>query len=435
MQTPRDWLLSTQSNISQAVASQRSALRQSHVSRKAHEETVSESLASYEQLHGSIEHKVKTTHRLVDQLQKQAVSLGSTIESTKQSLQLVDAAFKAKEPPLKLCRWRIQEREKRPIREQVRDAVTVALEHEEDALVSSQKHLQEASKRTKDVIRHSEEQLGDIMYDLGHKHQALDIDETCLRSTQRSWQAASEASRPGSPSLSVRPSRSGSVPGVRRRSAGPRGRHGPGGDYSPPRRALNESKRNEVTRQKDAGRLRVLIQQTEDKAHRLREDNARAVSRIERATMEAHKMVEIALQARIRDHRDMRRQLQSEIGESKDTISSTQTTIAATRSQMHALKEPKDLASSCTSWRKERAVREHIVDPVSTHLDQHQRSVAKNCRSLQTHQDSEREALTVLLERKAKLKADLSDKMTALQIDLTCLTEEAQHWRGSGQVR
>ena len=49
---------------------------------------------------------------------------------SRQSLLKVEEALEAKEAPLNLCAWRLEQRERRPLREQVRDAAEVCLEVE-----------------------------------------------------------------------------------------------------------------------------------------------------------------------------------------------------------------------------------------------------------------------------------------------------------------
>ena len=46
----------------------------------------------------------------------------------RQTLQKLQDALVSKDPPLALCTWRLEQREKRPLREQVRDTVEVCLE-------------------------------------------------------------------------------------------------------------------------------------------------------------------------------------------------------------------------------------------------------------------------------------------------------------------
>lgn len=50
------------------------------------------------------------------------------MQHTQQTLKILEEALVAKDAPLTLCAWRMEQREKRPLREQVRDAAEVCLE-------------------------------------------------------------------------------------------------------------------------------------------------------------------------------------------------------------------------------------------------------------------------------------------------------------------
>lgn len=82
----------------------------------------------YNELHSSLEQKVKTSQRLVEKLQLRAQSVENSVQHTKQTLMKLEDALVAKYAPLTLCAWRMEQRERRPLREQVRDAAEVCLE-------------------------------------------------------------------------------------------------------------------------------------------------------------------------------------------------------------------------------------------------------------------------------------------------------------------
>merc|ERR1719217_1651311 len=111
-------------------------------------------------------------------------------------------------------------------------------------------------------------------------------------------------------------------------------------------------------------------------------------------------------------------------------IESTKHTISSTRTQIKSLQEPIEMCSTCSSWRKQRATREHIVDPVSTTLSEHQTMLLRSHEELRGHHQSEKSILADLQERRERLKEDLKDKTAALHIDLNCLTHEAMVMNG-----
>ena len=51
-------------------------------------------------------------------------------------------------------------------------------------------------------------------------------------------------------------------------------------------------------------------------------------------------------------------------------LGALRSTIHDTKTQIKSLEEPMELTSTCASWRKQRAAREHINDPVTTTLQE-----------------------------------------------------------------
>eukprot|EP00438_Fugacium_kawagutii_P017184 Skav215698 [mRNA] locus=scaffold3538:117148:117912:+ [translate_table: standard] len=140
MHTTQEWAQSARSNVYQAQAVHRKAMDQHDRSTRVHEEVMSDNLgmqhgesgwrhfSEYNELHSSLEQKVKTSQRLVEKLQLRAQSVENSVQHTKQTLMKLEDALVAKEAPLTLCAWRMEQRERRPLREQVRDAAEVCLE-------------------------------------------------------------------------------------------------------------------------------------------------------------------------------------------------------------------------------------------------------------------------------------------------------------------
>lgn len=420
MHTTQEWHGSAQMNMTMAGMAQNKASRQCDTSRRAHEQTVSDNLSMYNDLHGNLEQKVRTSHRLIDKLQRRAASLEQAIDQTKQSHAQLEAAHRAKDAPIELCKWRMEQRERRPLREQVRDVVELALEDEKAVLVDTQHKLSNAMKRTKGMISNLEAKLDEVRHDLAQKTQALSIDEMCLRTTQRSWQTVAERSHSsgfGSPAA-------GRLPSSARRS-------GSMGQQA----ALSESSKNEVSRQQEAVRLNHSAASREDAGRELREENAKVISRCQHAAEQAMAKSEKAMQERINENQSMRRRLEGEIRETHAKIDNTKTSIVETKSQIKALGEPIELGSTCQSWRKQRATREHITDPVSTKLYEQQAMLLRINEDLRGHHQAEKTALADLNERRDRLKEDLKDKTAALHIDLNCLTHEAAHSYGMPNTR
>jgi len=410
MHTTEEWAQHAGLNMTQAKSAQFQAHTQCNTSRRAHDTTVCNNLSMYDALHSSMNQKVKNSYRLIEKLQKRADSIESSMQKTNASLVMMEKALRDKDVPLQLCVWRLEQREKRPLREQVRDAVEVALEDEKAALMETQRRLSDGIKRTKAMINELKQALDEVRGDVEQKMQALSVDEMCLRSTERSMHAVVERTPPPNSA------RSGRSPNSLKLS-----RH---------QVALQESSKNEVIRQQEAERLNRNCLNAEENAKALREDSAKLAQRCEAVAADSQGKSEKRMQERIQENQSMRRRLEGELRETMGKIDHTKNTMSETRYQIKALEEPIELTSSCASWRKQRANREHITDPVSTTLQEHRMTVLTHQQELLGHHQQEKSHLKELQDRRERLKEDLRDKTSALHIDLNCLTHEAMRLNG-----
>lgn len=405
MHTTAEWANSAHLNMTHAQRQQEAALDQIGMSKRAHEMTVSSNLNMYDQLHATMSQKVRNSHQLIEKLQLRADSLEASLQKTKASLAMLEQALRDKDPPLCLNAWRLEQREKRPLREQVRDVVEVALEEEKTMLNETQRRLSEAIKRTKTVINELQHCLEEVRADIEQKTHALGVDEMCLRSTERSMHAMIERTPPPPNS------RSRSLPNTLKTT-----RH---------QVAHQESSKNEVARHQEAERLNRTTASCEDAGKALREENARLVQRCEVAAVEAKAKSEKRLQERTGENQQMKRRLEGELRETQAKIDHTKNTISETKYQMKALEEPMDLTATCASWRMQRATREHIVDPVSTTIHEHRNTILQAQQDLLGHHQSEKSHLKELQDRRDRLREDLADKAAALNLDLGCLAHDA----------
>jgi len=392
-----------------ATYSQRRAQRQNDVSRKAHVDTVSDNLSCYSDLNSTLRQKVQTSHRLIDMLGRRADSLSASIQHMQASLLSLEAAHRNKDPQIQLCQWRMEQRERRPLREQVRDNTEVTLEQEKDLLCETQRKLSEAMRRTKAMISELEAKLREVRNDLEHKGQALGVDETCLRTAQRSHQLVLEKTRPQSSPGSRTPNSS-------RVSRSPI--------------ILQETVRNELHRQQEAVRMNQGSARLEEAAKALRDESKTLITRCQKAADDAATKTEKALQERINEAQQVRRRLEGEIRETNGKMEDTRHTISETRTQIKSLEEPMDMTTTCSSYRKQRATREHINDPVSTMIGEHQNAILRAHHDLVGHHEVEKGNLQSLAERKERLKDDLRDKIAAMHIDLNCLAHETAYRNG-----
>lgn len=78
----------------------------------------------------------------------------------------------------------------------------------------------------------------------------------------------------------------------------------------------------------------------------------------------------------------------------------------------------------------QRATKEHIVDPVSTVLQEHRNTILAAHHDLTGHHQSEKSVLKELQDRRERLMEDFRDKTAALHLDLTCLTHDVTQLNG-----
>lgn len=402
--TPDEWHHSANLNMTTAISSQAKALKQSEMSRKAHADTHNDNLAMYQGLHGSLEGKVKTSQRIIEKLDRRNASVIDSINKTKTSLQQLQMAYMAKNAPISLVSWRMEQRQKRPLREHVRDQVEIALEDERATLLDTQKRLMEAVNNTKNMISVLETKKEELRKDIDEKTQALSVDELCLRTTHRSWQSTTERGPPSAASSQAPMS-------ARMMSS-----HRQGASAQ-----AEESNRNELKRQQEARRLNKNVVNHEDHATKVREDNERLIARCAKEAKDALARSTQCLETRISEVSHMKKRLDNELKETKQKISHTKSTISETATQIKEMEEPIQLCSTHASWRKQRADREQIRDPVDTRLEFQKRQLMRATEELRNHRSDEKAILTDLMNQAEQLNEDLRDKTVALNIDISCL--------------
>jgi len=393
----------------QAQRTHEDAVNQCEQSKRVHGETVNDNHEMYNELNNSMEQKVADSQNLVAKLEDRAQCLENSIQLTCQSLADLESATRAKDPPLQLCLWRLEQRARRPTREQVRDTAEVSLEEERSTLVSIKWELGDAAERTKATIADLRRKLGDVRHDLEHKMHALGIDEMCLTTAQASFL-----------SMSLRTPRpaAGAVPGMR----------------STDRAAQLESRKNEQLRQFKASTLDRGAAAREDSATALRDQNAELIYRSAARAQEAKMRSDRATQERVSETQMARMRLEQEIQETDAHIDHTNGTMAETRFHLNALEEPMAMANVCNNWRQGRTAPEHIADPVSAKLHEHHSSLLKAHDNLAQQHHAEKGNLEDLYGRRRQLVEDLKDKTASQQIDSRCLVHGSAP-RASSSVR
>lgn len=405
--SPVEWHSHANSNISMAYSTQAAAMKQMDLSRKANQDAFSESLAMCNDLNNQLEDKVKACCRLIEKLNNKVKSVEASIVGLKESHQHLLRALREKEPPLSLCAWRMEQREKRPLREHVRDDVEIALEEERAVLIDSQKMLGDASKLAIRMVASLEGKRDELMQNIEQKSQALAVDELCLRNTQRSFN--SQLSPRSCTPLSSRSSKAASS-GLPSPSARKNGIDS---------RAID----NEVTCQQES-RLHSSARSREEAAKDMREDIAKLIARCEKLHVEAAAKTERSLQERIHEMQLMKKRIETEARETKKKEEHTKTTIAETRSQISSLEEPMALWASHSSWRRQASSKERGLDPAEISLEEQKRQLMRTTEELRKHRQVEKSILTDLQEQMDRLKEDLRDKTAAINIDMNCLTHQ-----------
>jgi len=288
--------------------------------------------------------------------------------------------------------------------------VETALEDERACLAETQRKLQEAMLVTKSMISVLVDKSEELKGNIDEKMQALSVDELCLRTTHRSWHASAGSRSPSSRvSTGTTPRRAGTM------------------------QAVEVSSRNEIKRQQEARNNDVAARRREEAAAELVKDNQLLVQRCQKVAKDALVRTEKCLQERVVEVRQMRKRLENELQETQRKVEHTRNTISETQSQIHAIQEPIALCSTHASWRKQRADREQIMDPVETQLETQKQKLMRATEELRSHRQNEKNILTALGEQVERLKEDLKDKTVALNIDVSCLSQVSDG-KGSAQV-
>jgi hypothetical protein len=281
----------------------------------------------------------------------------------------------------------MEQREKRPLREQVRDSPELALENERVTLLECQRRLVDGEKRTKAMLSCLQDVLQELNEDIRDKKQALSIDDACLQATHHKWHSVSPTSQ-----------------------------------RSPAARASG-SVGNEHYRQAAAASHEQLAARQEQDGQNLVHENQKLVHECQHIADQAVRRTEQCLQDRVNENQALRRKLEEHVRETTQQLVRVKETMSETKGQIKSLEEPMNLVSCRDSARKQRSLREQIYDPVSSTLEEHKLSLLRTNESLRSQRQEEKMSWAELSRHLERLKADLSDKTAALHIDSNCLHE------------
>jgi len=403
VQTPLEWHEDAQRGISAAWHQQLVASSQNQASRRAHAQSLGENLHAYGELDSTLRDKVGASKRLVQHQEKKVFSVEAVVAMLQESFDILETARRSFDMPLQLCVLRLEKRSKRPLREHVCDVVDAALESERAAYRDMQQRVTEAQQLTTGESDRLTKKLEALRQDVDQKRQALSIDKLCLRTTHPSWQDRL-SSRPASRTeCLVKPHLDLSLE--------------------------MESARNEDRRHQRAHRLCDAAAAVEARASKLCEENQRLVQRCCKVAQEMSNRTRKALEDWTSETRGMVHRVEAELQSVDAKIEHMKRTMRETSLHCRALEEPMHLCCTRGAWRKQRAHDEDIVDPVSAKLSQHRAVLIRTEDELRALQREERSTLLGLVEHRASLAKDLSNKREALETDVQCISAESMHGR------
>jgi len=253
-------------------------------------------------------------------------------------------------------------------------------------------------ERTQRSIQELQDNLKELQHDFNVKSHALQIDEQCMRTTHKQWhkETTPRSSVPQATTKVFQETNFG----------------------------------NEDLRCQETNDRIIAAKEKEGEAAQLRDYNQQLIEHCQQACDMAKNRTEKTMQERIAENQAMRKRLENEVRETNMKIEKVKATMLETKMQIKSLLEPMQLNDKRDKWRKQRAYREQILDPVSTQMVEHKMHLIKTSEALNERQKEEKNALAELELRKQQLQTDLADKMSACQIDLDCLSHTVVHQGG-----
>jgi len=423
------------SGMSKVEAAKAMAIQQEALSKKAHEICLQESAVIVQELQTSLQSKVSSLQAVIGAMQGRLASVNKSIDCLKQANVELSVAVHAKEGPFILCAWRMGQRERRPLREHVRDPVAVALDAERGTLTDHDKRLSEASKRNIRMISALEIHRDQLKRDIQEKSHTLKADAVCLAN-------ASSIGHGQLLSLQGPPLPRGSRPSSA--SAGNNRRPNSSGRYRPssarsgsgsqwPRQAVGEGRPASGRRESGAsamidpnGGSCCVMGDLEDMvraASLLCDGSRRLIQQGDLMIVQCKKKTDSALKEQVLQMGDVKMRLEIEAMETRKKQCNTQALIQETRSQIQQLDEPMKLCSMHSSRQTRVPNVQRGADPVEMRLQEQKWKLVQTTKELRRHRKIEKDILTDLDDHMDRLKEDIEDKTAAMAIDLSLLTQ------------
>lgn len=421
MHSLEEWHRHAGHNMTAAEAARHKAIRHCTNSRRCHEQTNRGQYDAFTDLRNCMEAKVGNSCKMIELLEKREASLLKSIQLLKQSHMDLEAAQETKDNPLRLCLWRLDRRSRRPKRELVKDRVDEALEAQRTQLIDTQRKLADAAEKTLECIAGLERKLEQVRDDAAKKRQALGVDEMCLRSTHRTLLEKAPPNPAKTPPVDRKKEFSSAVAAAQRRS------------FHSAAVSLRESAKNEEHRMNEAVRLEQSAATQELAAKAMREKHSKLIHLCDGIAKMAAAKAGQALQERINENQQMRLRLVAAIKDTQEKILHTKKTMGATKDEMRSIQDPINLCRSCHTARKHRKGGEHIQDPVTSMLIDHETALMTSNEELRRQHQCEKLSHMELKQRIAHLQEDLQDKSEALRIDVSCLTNDSVQYQFSSR--
>lgn len=410
---PSNWHADTTSLLTQAHKVQAAADANATKSLVSHENSRYEHDTQNYTVHRRLVVKVGQTRRLAERLQERITSMDGATNLTRTSLDDLKQAFEAKKVPLQLNSWRQRRRAERPHRELVKDSLEGALLEEQQTLLNAQKLLQRGIRKTEAMILSLEQVLTSLQEDHQMKREAWRIDRQCIE-TSSSWNGCNlhQGDDPTASAAQSRPQTSGATTdGGRTTGMSTRGSHSLASGYSTPfEEAENQRQFNTI-------QLTNQAKRREAQAVELRSEMAELIRHTQVQCTTALKGVEQRLNERFEETRVISQRIEKAIEITDAKIDKTKRCLARTSAEIKSFEQPIDVAGVRQRLRESLPRPERVNDEVSDALNTQFTRLRKNMETLETRHKEEKEGFLRLEEAKAKLTADLQDKMTALRIE------------------
>eukprot|EP01064_Diplonema_japonicum_P002729 TRINITY_DN1176_c4_g1_i1.p1 TRINITY_DN1176_c4_g1~~TRINITY_DN1176_c4_g1_i1.p1 ORF type:complete len:489 (+),score=87.20 TRINITY_DN1176_c4_g1_i1:23-1468(+) len=176
----RDWETSTQRKIQEASDNRDVSCKMRVITNQATRSIERETKDKLGAVMTSLKKKVAETKSLKGRLEKAVSTIANEITLMNEKQAAVTDQLYAQQTPLTIAQYRLKERTKRPLRENIHDAVQIALHEETLELSGSITALTNHSQEMSTVLSEMLTCNLDLQDDILDKTSSLELDRTCL---------------------------------------------------------------------------------------------------------------------------------------------------------------------------------------------------------------------------------------------------------------